>query len=73
MPESENVVTFRSAIRAGSGNVRQFVIGPAGSEVAAVLVMMVLIGLVTGPLALFADAQVSANGPAPVTRAPGRS
>ncbi len=47
-------------------NVEQFVIGPAGSEVAAILVMMMLVALVTCPLALFADAKVSANGTAPV-------
>jgi len=47
-------------------NVEQFVVGPAGSEVAAILVMMLLVGLVTFPLALFADAKVSANGAAPV-------
>jgi hypothetical protein len=46
-------------------NVQQFVIGPAGSEVAAVLVMMFLLGLFTAPLALFADAKVVANGQAP--------
>jgi hypothetical protein len=47
-------------------NVQQFVVGPAGSEVAAILMMMLLVALVTCPLALFADAQVSANGAAPV-------
>ena len=47
-------------------SVRQFVAGPAGSEVAAVLVVMILVALVTVPLALFADGKVSANGPAPV-------
>jgi hypothetical protein len=46
-------------------NVRQFIIGPAGSEVAAILVMMMLVALVTCPLALFADAKVTANGQAP--------
>lgn len=47
-------------------NVGRFVIGPAGSEVAAILVMMLIVALVTCPLALFADAKVSANGAAPV-------
>ncbi len=47
-------------------NVQQFVVGPAGSEVAAVLVMMMLVGLFTAPLAFLADAKVTANGAAPV-------
>lgn len=52
----------------GSGirGLRTFFVSSAGSEVAAVLVVMLLVGLVTCPVALFADAQVTANGPAPV-------
>ena len=46
-------------------NVELFVVGPAGSEVAAVLAMMLLVGFITAPLALFADAPVTANGKAP--------
>ena len=53
-------------------NVQQFVVGPAGSEVAAVLVMMMLVGLFTAPLALFADAKVTANGQAPVNPCEGQ-
>lgn len=53
-------------------NVQQFVVGPAGSEVAAILVMMMLVALVTCPLALFADAKVSANGPTPLNPCAGQ-
>jgi hypothetical protein len=53
-------------------NMQQFVVGPAGSEVAAVLVMMMLVGLFTAPLALFADAKVTANGQAPVNPCEGQ-
>ena len=53
-------------------NVQQFVVGPAGSEVAAVLVVMLLVGLVTAPLAFFADAKVTANGQAPVNPCEGQ-
>ena len=66
MPETNNTVTFRSAISAWVANLREFVIGPAGSEVAAVLVMMVVVVVFTAPLALFADTDVTANGAAPV-------
>lgn len=72
MPEAENAVTFKSAIGASIRNVQLFIIGPAGSEVAAVLFMMLLVGLVTAPLALFADAKVSANGQAPVNPCAGQ-
>ena len=72
MPEAENAVTFKSAIGASIRNVQQFIIGPAGSEVAAVLFMMLLVGLVTAPLAFFADAKVSANGQAPVNPCAGQ-
>ena len=66
MPETENTVTLKGAMGQSVRNVHQFVAGPAGSEVAAVLVVMMLVALVTAPLALFADGKVSANGPAPV-------
>jgi hypothetical protein len=65
MPATGDEVTFRSAIGSGVRGLRTFFISSAGSEVAAVLVMMILVGLVTLPLALFADAQVTANGQAP--------
>lgn len=72
MPETENAVTFKAAMGQSVRNVQQFVIGPTGSEVAAVLVMMFVVGLVTCPLALFADARVSANGQAPVNPCAGQ-
>lgn len=53
-------------------NVQQFVVGPAGSEVAAVLVVMLLVGFVTAPLAFFADAKLTANGQAPVNPCEGQ-
>ena len=65
MPETENAVTFKSAIDASISNLRTFFVSSAGSEFAAVLVMMLVVVLFTCPLALFADAQVTANGPAP--------
>ena len=72
MPETDNAVSFRGAIAQSVKNVQMFVIGPAGSEVAAVLVMMFLVGLVTTPLAFFADAKVTANGQAPINPCAGQ-
>jgi hypothetical protein len=66
MPAAENVATLRSAIKSQVRNLGEFITSSAGSEVAAILVMMVLVGLVTCPLALFADAPVTADGKAPV-------
>jgi hypothetical protein len=72
MPESEDAITFRSAIGTWIRELRTFFVTSAGSEVAAVLVMMLLVGLLTGPLALFADAPVVPNGTAPVNRCAGQ-
>jgi hypothetical protein len=65
VPETEKAVTFKSAIGESVSELRTFFLSPAGSEFAAVLVMMVVVVLFTCPLALFADAKVTANGPAP--------
>jgi hypothetical protein len=65
MHGSGDSVTFKTAIVAGIKNLRHDVISSSGSEIAAVLVMMFLVGIVTCPLAFFADARVVANGQAP--------
>jgi hypothetical protein len=46
--------------------LRTFFVSSAGSEVAAVLAVMLFVGLITAPLAFFADSQVTASGTAPV-------
>jgi hypothetical protein len=60
--------TFRAALTAGIKSWRRFVISNAGSEVAAVLAMMMLVGVVTIVLAIFMDAPVSANGKPPANQ-----
>jgi hypothetical protein len=65
VPDAKNSVTFRHAMTEGVKNWRRFIISIAGTEVAAVLVMLVLVVLTMGLLALFEDSPVSANGKAP--------
>jgi hypothetical protein len=60
--------TFRAALTAGIKSWRRFVISNAGSEVAAVLAVMMLVGVVTIVLAIFMDAPVSANGKPPANQ-----
>ena len=63
----ENAVNPEVAAAQGIGirKMRQFLLSIAGTEVLAVLVMLVLVPLTTGLLALFGDDPVSANGQAP--------
>jgi hypothetical protein len=62
---TENDITFRAALAGGIKSWRRFVISNAGSEVAAVLAMMLLVAVVTIVLGTLMDAPVSANGAAP--------
>lgn len=66
MPGSQDSITFKSAIVTGTRDLRTLFVSSAGSEVAAVLAVMLFVGLITCPLAFFADARVTANGQAPV-------